>query len=106
MNKQKFLKYSALSLVFLQSEAFFFSSNAFNYYNKISEKGKFSSKYELEEFHRRFNHLGFYPFTILPSIYYGMNNIYIENGLPKVYTDQQYLTKMENMIKDAARDYC
>ena len=104
MNKYKIFKYSASIIFLMQTEAFIFSGKAFKYYDKISEKGKFTSKEEILEFHRKFGHIGFYPFTILPSIYYGMNYITIENGLLKVYTNQKFIKKMEKMLEEGVKE--
>jgi hypothetical protein len=102
----KILKYSGIFVAVMQTEAFIFSNKAFSYYDNIKLKGGFSSKEEIEEFHRNFNHIGYYPFTIIPSIYYGMNYLHFENGIPKIYTKPQYIEDMEKIVIDGVEKYC
>lgn len=101
----KAFKYCGFFVAFMQTEAFLFSNKAFNYYDGIKSKGEFSSKEEIEEFHRQFNHIGYYPFTIIPSIYHGMNYIHFDNGIPKIYTDKNYVDTMKKILNEGVQKY-
>lgn len=106
MSYKKIKVFSAFVIAGMQLEAFIFSNNAFGFYNEILRKGEFSSRQEIEEFHIKFNHIGFYPFTILPSIYYGMNYINFENGIPKIYTNPYFIMNMLKLLQEGAEKYC
>jgi len=82
-----------------------FFETAFTYYDSIVKKGGFESKDEIIDFHKKFSHIGFYPFTIIPSIYYGMNEIYYENGIPKIYTNKNYMETMKKTLNEGVRKY-
>lgn len=101
----KMLKYSGIFVALMQTEAFIFSNNAFRYYDEIRKNGGFSSKEDLEEFHRKFNHIGFYPFTIIPSIYNGMNYLHFDKGMPKIYTKPEYVSNMKKLITEGVEKY-
>lgn len=102
----KAFKYCIFFITFMQTEAFLFSNRAFTYYNDIKLKGEFSSKEEIEEFHKKFSHIGYYPFTIIPSIYYDMNYVYFENGIPKVYTNIKYINTMQKLLNEGVKKHC
>jgi hypothetical protein len=93
----------------MTGESIYYGSKAFKYYEAICKKGGFESQEELNIFHKKFEHIGFYPFSIIPTLMYGMNKIVFDNNyfisFPMIVTDKQYLEKMLKLIKDASEKY-
>jgi len=89
-----------LPLTILQVHAIIFGSIAYKNYDEIKKRGGLSSKEEKIDFHRKFSNIGLYPFTILPSILHGLNDIYFVNGVPKIITNKKYIDEMKELLEE------
>jgi hypothetical protein len=103
---KRFCQFGALAISGLQIYTFHTFGKMYNCYLNYDAEGGIKTKEDFWIFNRLVHNMGIYPFTFLPSLYYGMNDIYFDKDeyVFRIITNKKFLKDVHEYYKKFGKE--